>query len=469
MQVSTYDGIAEISKNKVVPFHFENGVIELYIGGNICTLEEGTTSVVGQSYTALTGGMIYFHFPIPLVNYCSMNSTDELGRHQVQAISMGNIKHNVDFYIENYEEQSEFTQMRFAFSELDYFMPSSNACSLCGTEGNFTELMFSRAPKEVVEFSFYYMKRRINFALRIYAEGKFGNRSTAMTKTELLLKFEKTNDLDFCVRLFDLVNDVFCFLCNRRNITLHSVTLDGERLKKYPLHKDGKTVIDERPGKTSQTLVIINKYKDNWESEKVIQKTIRYTALSARFEQLFLMFVNNKVSVFSVHSSIAARNLIDLKQSLHITAAFEHYYREYMPETPSKDAIEFYNEIKTLLQEYAENHTGKKKKKAKSLIRGISPEPSLMDKILKVYRGCSGWTGLDFVLGEWFGSQVDDLAEVANEWRNELAHENGKYQPDKRVVSAIRLVEHLNYCIVLRQSGYCDAHIKKILEELLVI
>lgn len=468
MQISNYDGIAEISKNNMVPFHFENGEIEFYLGGNMCTLEEGKTSVVGQCYTALTGGMVYFHLPTPLVNYCAMNSTDELGRHQVRAILMGNIKHNVDFYIENYEEQSEFTQMRFAFSELDYFLPSSNACSLCGTEGNLTDLMFSRTPKEVVGFSFYYLERRINFTLRIYAEGKCGTRSTALTKTELLLKFEKTNDLDFFVRLFELVNDVFCFLCNRRNITLHSVTLDGERIKKYPLHKDGKTVIDERPVKTSQTLVIINKYKDNWESEKVIQKTIRYTVLSARFEQLFLMFVNNKVSVFSVHSSIAARNLIDLKQSLHITAALEHYYREYIPDTPSGDAIEFYDEIKTLLQEYAENHTGKKKKKAKSLIKGISPEPSLMDKILKVYRGCPEWTGLESVLDEWFGSQVDDLAEVANEWRNELAHEKGKYEPDKRVVSAIRLVEHLNYCIVLRQAGYCDEQIKKILEDLLV-
>ncbi len=65
-----------------------------------------------------------------------------------------------------------------------------------------------------------------------------------------------------------------------------------------------------------------------------------------------------------------------------------NYFREYIPDTASEDAIEFYNEIKALLQEYAENHTGKKK--AKSLIKGISPEPSLMDKILKVYRGCPG-------------------------------------------------------------------------------
>ncbi|OCN00904.1 hypothetical protein A7X67_00145 [Clostridium sp. W14A] len=468
METSVYDGMAEISKGNRVPFHYENGEIEFYLGGSICTIEEGTISVVGQCYTTTTGGMIYFHFPTPLENYGVMKITDESGSLQVSAVSMGSIRHNVDFYIENYEEQSEFTQMRFAFSELDYFIPSSNACGLCGTDDNFTDLMFSRTPKEIMEFSFNYLERQINLSLRIYAEGKCGIRSTASTKTELLLKFEKIDDIDFFVSLFGLINDVFCFLCNRRNITLHSATLVGNFLQKFPSHKNRKAIIDERPITTFQTLVVINKYKDKCESEKVIQKTIRYTTLSAEFKQLFTLFVNNKVSVLSVHSSVTARNLIDLKQSLHITAAFEHYYREYIPDTPSKDSIEFCDEILALLQEYIENHSGKKKKKAKNLMRGISPEPSLKDKILKVYRGCQGWTGLDSILGEWVGSQIDDLAEIANEWRNELAHEKGEYEPDRRVVSAIRLVEHLNYCIVLRQAGYCDEQIKIILEEILV-
>lgn len=328
--------------------------------------------------------------------------------------------------------------------------------------------MFSRTPKKITEFSFEFMDRKINFILRIYAEGQFSTQSTALTKTELLLEFEKTNDLDFLVKLFTVVDDMFCFLCNRRNITLNCATLVSERAKKYPNRKDGKIFIDERHVYTSQTLVVINKYRDKGENEKAIQKTIQYTLLSKRFEQLFSMFVDNEVSIFSIHSSLAARSLIDLKQSLHITATFEYYYRRYIPDIPSEDSLEFYNEIKGLLQEYVNNNTGKKKKKAKSLIKGISPEPSLMDKILKVYRGCSEWKSLELVLDEWFDSNVDELAEVANEWRNELAHEKREYEPDIRVVSAIRLVEHLNYCIIFRQAGYSDEEIKSILDVLLV-
>ena len=48
------------------------------------------------------------------------------------------------------------------------------------------------------------------------------------------------------------------------------------------------------------------------------------------------------------------------------------------------------------------------------------------------------------------------LSDIANRWRNELAHEKREYEPDSQVVDAIRLVEHLNYCIVLREAGYDD-------------
>lgn len=61
---------------------------------------------------------------------------------------------------------------------------------------------------------------------------------------------------------------------------------------------------------------------------------------------------------------------------------------------------------------------------------------------------------LKTILSEYFGEDISELASVANQWRNELAHEKREYEPDHKVISAIRLVEHLNYCIVLRQAGY---------------
>ena len=67
----------------------------------------------------------------------------------------------------------------------------------------------------------------------------------------------------------------------------------------------------------------------------------------------------------------------------------------------------------------------------------------------------------------WFGVDVSDLADAANEWRNELAHEKREYCPDVKAIRANRLVEHLNYCIILRKAGYSNEEIKNIIQEIL--
>ena len=81
--------------------------------------------------------------------------------------------------------------------------------------------------------------------------------------------------------------------------------------------------------------------------------------------------------------------------------------------------------------------------------------------------GYDGWAPIKPVLRDWFGSDYIALTKVANDWRNELAHEKRSYEPDENTVMAIRLVEHLNYSIVLRIAGYSDEEISAILENTL--
>ena len=60
------------------------------------------------------------------------------------------------------------------------------------------------------------------------------------------------------------------------------------------------------------------------------------------------------------------------------------------------------------------------------------------------------------------------LAKEANDWRNELAHDKREYVPNINAIKAIRLLEHMNYAIVLRQAGYSDEEINYIIKEILV-
>ena len=141
--------------------------------------------------------------------------------------------------------------------------------------------------------------------------------------------------------------------------------------------------------------------------------------------------------------------------------------RTLLPEISSQETIEFLTDIKALVNGYITTATGHKKKKAMDFIKSLMPQISLKDKVLKVYGGYEGWDSLRPVLAEWFGD-VSLLASAANLWRNELAHEKREYQPDVNVILAVRLVEHMNYCIILRKAGYSDEAIKSILTEVLV-
>ena len=110
---------------------------------------------------------------------------------------------------------------------------------------------------------------------------------------------------------------------------------------------------------------------------------------------------------------------------------------------------------------------GKLKAKAKSFKNGLNPSMPLSEKMRKVIDGYDGWSPVKPILKDWFGNDYELLMKAANDWRNELAHEKRTYEPDLNTVKAVRLVEHLNYCIVLRTAGYNDDEISAILERTL--
>ena len=62
----------------------------------------------------------------------------------------------------------------------------------------------------------------------------------------------------------------------------------------------------------------------------------------------------------SIHPSVERRRLLDLQQSLHITAAFEFYVRRYLP--PMIEEKEYHRAVKESLDQLIDKNTGKPKK-----------------------------------------------------------------------------------------------------------
>lgn len=140
-----------------------------------------------------------------------------------------------------------------------------------------------------------------------------------------------------------------------------------------------------------------------------------------------------------------------------------------MPEISSSDTVQVYDDIKNLITDrYISAVTGKRKKVAKDIVKNLKPTISLGDKIMKAVQGYTGWDSLESVVDERF-PDWDALAGIANIWRNELAHEKREFIPTYDTIRAVRLVEHLNYAIVLRAVGYSNERIKQIVNEVLIV
>lgn len=457
------DGIAIITEKCKVPYKLSNDVLTLFFGDQIVCSEEVINYIVGMTSNTATPKYTYYHLSVPLK--CSINKS-EVEIHY--PLLCGNVNVYVDYFIDDYYEKALYNGMTFSFMELDCFAPSDEI--YVKDEQKF---MFLKNPIKLCEFDFTHKNKKVSFTLQVRScadvivNGVDPIKNKLESKSELILRFEKTNDLLFILELYRAIQKLFAFICNRKNITLDSAVLTSEKTK-----QDFQSLQNTSDNKSKKSLkhhrlVIIDKYKDIPENKSNCIKIAKYSMMSSHFEELFNMFLEDKVSTLSIHNSLKARNHVDLQQFLSITSLFEYYQRNFLPEISSKTILEVYNEVDNLLEDYLKKVTGEKRRIAKRLKKSLRPRISLKEIIIKVYNGYDDWTGLENILDGFFTYNIDDLAKAANEWRNALAHHKKECEPDVKIVHAIRLLEHLNYCIVLRVAGYEDNEIKNIVENIL--
>lgn len=443
------------------PFSYEPDTEKLtvYTGNKSIEIPDGTDKIVGQRLGMMTGRHTFYKLNSPLSNDCTSITGEG-----IKQISIANQIRFIEYFIDDYKENTSYTEMKFQFSELDYFLPSNSIVSISDQE-----IVFSRVKDIVYNFDIHYRDSVVS----VYFNKKMNAHSNVKTKaetiSEVVLSFPETKELEYLLDLYLTARMFFAFVCNRQNISLRSATLIGS----YPIKtiKDNKIV--DAVEYTQQKLVPIQRYLEPLEDEKKIRQTPNSYLFSDKIKELFQLFCEEKngdmsiVDASSIHQSFKFRNLIDLEQSLHTTASFEHYVRNILPEISSQETIDFFKDMEVLVDKYLETATGKKKKKAKDFKKSLRPQVSLEDKIMKAYDGYLTWQSLKPILLEWFGEDVTELASAANLWRNELAHEKREYQPDRNVINAVRLVEYINYCIILRHAGYEDEQIRLILSEIL--
>lgn len=288
---------------------------------------------------------------------------------------------------------------------------------------------------------------------------------SAKTKTFLKLIFEPTQDMDFISELYHCIFNLFVFLCNRKNISLNSVVLAG--VASLPFKSGPRAQI------IRSYMTFMNKYKEPEEDGKVIGKTIAIGYIKSHLAELVQLTADSfddkpTIPVERVHSSTIYRNLIDLRQTLNISSSFEYLQRNFCPEAISDETKQIYEEINELIQkEYVDKQHGKRKKIGKDVVKFLKPSISLGDLLKKTIKGYDGWVSLEDVITPKY-PDYDKLAHEENLWRNEQAHNKNDFVVTQDTVRAVRMTEHVNYCIVLRHCGFSNEDIAAITKEVLV-
>lgn len=375
----------------------------------------------------------------------------------------------IDFVVKNYEIGSKYKEVIFDFAELQYFCPSGSVVK-DDEERNVT---FSGESKKIRTFNIVVNSIECEVSFILGAKGKWGFAHSMMEAiTELHISFPETDDFDFLNNLYLIVDCVFSFICNRRNTTCLSMKIKGT----YPSKTiDNNMVVDCIRHCTSE-IFYFDKYREDPENEKIIAKTWDASLLFKHIDDLFTIVADDisgkledggKISIASVHPSNKRRNLIDLQQSIQISSAFEFYVRRYLPNMIEEK--DHHIIMKMILKEIESKSTGKLKELAKNLAKNVVREPALVDKVMKAYTGYDNWRPLTTCISEeWYKpDEIKTLGYEANQWRNDLAHAKRSYEPNENTVRAIRLLEHINYAIVLRVLGFSDDETKDILEKVL--
>lgn len=435
--------------NKKYLYYFENGVLsiisEMFDSESKPILEQ---NFVARRFGYLTPNEALFHTSFPIL----------LGFPSI-------INSEVDWYIDDYRENAKYSMMEFTFPELRCF-----ANDMGNLHINKNNYVFSAEPKEITSFNFEFMGETVNAIIESRCDicmDIYG--SSAKTDTYLRYCFPETEDINFLLCLYRFTDNIFSFLCNRRNVAIDSAAIF--EIRKIKIKEDDK--IENKIYPTISYLHIVDKYRERRENDKVISRTITFPIVKSHIKGLFDFAALNyqeggeSLSINSIHASENMRRHIDFRHTLQIVAAFEFYQREFLPEISSASSIEAYGDIKKLLDKYILENSGKKKEAAKDIIKHIQTDIPLKDKLKKAYYGYKNWKSLEPVLSDRFGNDITDLASIANDWRNDLAHEKRKFKADLRTINAVHLVEHINYCIVLRRVGYSDAEIKEIVEKIL--
>ena len=186
------------------------GYIEINNKEYLYSYEEGTLSIIAHTIDASRGKIQEQQF---LANEWGHLTAEQTLFHTllpVQFLGMPGVYHSeVDWYIVHYKSNTTYSEMEFTFPELQYF-----ARLFGNIQENETSYVIQKRPEMIDSFSFLLKNVTVTAFIETRVEPFFDiNGSIIKTVSYLRFRFPETKDLQFLRSLYNLVDNIFAFLC----------------------------------------------------------------------------------------------------------------------------------------------------------------------------------------------------------------------------------------------------------------
>lgn len=418
-----------------VDFSFENGQVTLY--GNISSIE-GKDFIYGVDKANPLNPLLYFFklmSPIP-----SDNNPFDRG-----------LPISVEYYI--YDYNSRYNEIIFSFPFLDFFL----AKFLIGLEQD--KNGFIHCHEDEYQCKFHNHDLFLKFYAKMEKYELSNYRFSYTSSGKLRVRSEQNFDTDFAFQVIRYIHGLFSFIYRRADISVGKVELIGS--------KNVKIDNQEMCMSSKSILVPQESYNESDFDYRSFDpsKDVDFSVLKTNFTKLINM--NFYGEILFCYLTKYEQKSYDLKHVLWINFCFDHYFDIF---------TKTFNCVIKFRKDNEDRDRDIDVSMLKDLINRLTyiynPD-FLINKNDRCARGrivetLTEWRGCIIILNKHCRIPFVDLMEEYINCRNAHAHGNIKYdlrlKDPQVIVNAIRIVEAMNYCMVLRLAGYSNETICDIID-----
>lgn len=302
---------------------------------------------------------------------------------------------------------------------------------------------------------YIYDGKKISIFCSAYATMRFHTELPFDAKSYMRLIISGEIDVEELVNItFDILTFIK-YVCYRNNVELSEIL----------------TYTNSDEGKTNCGILKFRTSDRTENNKKAKTKIIKAEYLGKHVSTILEAISNDEFSFGHLCKSIDDTSHYPVSRIIMILAAFEREFRNIYGQDVkrSEEYKKTKDEVMQLLEQYAENYTGKQRRYIKGFVKGIqNTDSSYGDNFCFSLNECKTIMK-PFVVRRYEGTYeeiVSELGENINFLRNGLAHSRLDLNLEARHLSDIKIVEEMIYVMRFKKLGIEDEIIKKCINDL---